>query len=64
VEGLELSFMELPKSKLSKQPTKGKQQADCYALLTACCGLSGLHLNPEDGGSNFPKIANIYQTTL
>jgi hypothetical protein len=38
---------------MSKQPTKGKQQAECCALLTASCGLPGLLFNPENGGSKF-----------
>jgi hypothetical protein len=45
--------MKLPKSELSKQPTKGKQPAECSALLTASCWLPGLLLSPEDGGSKF-----------
>jgi hypothetical protein len=56
--------MELPKSKLSKQPTKGKQQAECAALLTASCWLPDLLFYPEDGGSKFFQNMNFKQTTL
>jgi hypothetical protein len=46
--------MELRKSKLSQQPTKGKQQAECSALLTASCWLpSLLFFSPEERGSKF-----------
>jgi hypothetical protein len=56
--------MELPECELSKQPTKGKQQAECSALLTASCWLTGLLVDLKMEAVSSPKMVNFKQTTL